>query len=39
VLALSVGLLAGVAVEVTMRSTAAHSTASDEPTEEHRAAA
>ena len=39
VLALSVGLLAGVAVEVTMRSTAAPSIASDEPTEEHRSAA
>ena len=41
VLALSVGLLAGVAVEVTMRSTAAPSpsAASEEPTEEHRTAA
>jgi len=40
VLALSVGLLAGVAVEVTMRSTVAPSIAvtADEPTEEHRAA-
>lgn len=39
VLALSVGLFAGVAVEITMRSTAARSTGVDEPTEEHRAAA
>jgi putative oxidoreductase len=39
VLALAVGLLAGVVVEVTMRSTTRRSTASDEPTEEHRAAA
>ena len=39
VIALSVGLLAGVAVEVTMRSTAVPATFADEPTEEHRAAA
>jgi putative oxidoreductase len=39
VLALAVGLLAGVVVEVTMRSPTRRSTASDEPTEEHRAAA
>jgi putative oxidoreductase len=39
VLALSVGLMAGVAVEVMMRSTAAPSIASDEPTEERRTAA
>ena len=39
VIALSVGLLAGVAVEVTMRSIAAPATSADEPTEEHRAAA
>jgi putative oxidoreductase len=39
VLALSVGLLVGVVVDVMMRSTAAPTIAADEPTEEHRAAA
>jgi putative oxidoreductase len=39
VLALSVGLLAGVAVEVTMRRPDAPATATDEPTEEHPRAA
>jgi putative oxidoreductase len=39
VLALSVGLLAGVVVEVTMRPPAAPTTAFAEPTEEHRTAA
>ena len=39
VLTLSVGLLAGVVVEVTMRSTTPPATAFEEPTEEHRTAA